>query len=228
MKHAIFFVNLGLIVMFSCSRNMTGPTSGPALDIISIVQLDHSLRKIAFIDEQHGWALTDSAGMYRTTDGGGNWELFPFGVDARIWDMSFVSRNVGWVCGYDTTVLHTNDGGRTWTRQVVANAADSIFQHVDFINERDGWLITSWGDVYGTTNGGTRWELLSQLQIGGLSFVKMWGQQGIVAQHSGSVLKTNNGGRSWLLVSVPDEIAGQTFFVSPDDGWIFQSAAPFS
>ncbi len=226
-RFAISMLSICVFVL-SCTRNMTGPDAGPALDIRSIVQLDHPLRKIFFIDSQHGWAMCDSGGVYRTSNGGGTWDYVAVGAETKLLDFDFVNSSLGWMCGFDATMLHTADGGRTWTRHVVADAVDSIFQHVDFINERDGWMFTSWGDVYGTTNGGGRWELLSQLQVGGLFFVKMWGQQGIAAQHMGSIMRTKDGGRSWSALHTPESIVGQAFFITPDYGWIIQTLAPFT
>lgn len=228
MKRLIFFVLSTCLFIMSCGRDLTGPSSGPALGIISEIQLEHSLGKILFVDAQHGWAMTDSSGVFRTTDGGDSWEFFPSSIRTRYLDMSFVNSSTGWICGFDMTLQKTTDGGRTWSRHMIANTADSIFQHVDFINEREGWLFTSLGDVYGTTDGGKNWQLQSRLQIGGLSFVKMWGRRGIVSQHTGSVLETKDGGLSWSSLTTPNGIVGQAFFISPDDGWIIQTVAPYT
>ena len=46
MKRLIFFVLSTRLFIMSCGRDLTGPSSGPALGIISEIQLEHSLDKI--------------------------------------------------------------------------------------------------------------------------------------------------------------------------------------
>jgi photosystem II stability/assembly factor-like uncharacterized protein len=228
MKSKFTFLLTLVFILFNCSRNMTGPSSGPGLNIVSAVQLGHPLQKAFFIDEQHGWALTDSSGIYRTTDGGSTWEYSSFDVKTRLTDMSFVSSATGWVCGFDTTVLHTTDGGRTWTRQMVRDIGDSIIHHIKFSTESDGWLVTTMGSLFGTTDGGVTWNLMMRSEPPGIRYFNMWGSRGIAEQHNGIMRRTEDGWQSWTTLKMPAEQIGQTFFINPDEGWLMQTFPPYS
>ncbi len=224
MRYCLFF---GFVLLLSCERFLTGPASGPGLGISSQVQVEGSLQKIIFLDSQNGWVLTDSAGIYHTTDSQ-NWQHHELGFKTRFLDMTFISPTTGWVCGSEKTILRTTDGGQSWQQQFIKNPLDSVYQHIYFENENDGWIFTSWGDVYNTTNGGEQWQHAGGLQRPGLSFVKMWGSRGVVSQLHSTVLRTDDGGQTWFVLNVPVERAGEAFFINPDQGWLFQTLAPYS
>ena len=83
-----------------------------------------------FVDENHGWAMSENS-LYRTTDGGKTWERLPQEpeTDARFSAFFFVDASRGWltavkhafsesyVLGYSSVIMATNDGGRSWELQ---------------------------------------------------------------------------------------------------------------
>jgi photosystem II stability/assembly factor-like uncharacterized protein len=118
------------------------------------------LYSIHMFDALTGWALTSEESgnaLLRTTDGGTNWRnvtphifyLGPANVDVLT---SFFA----WV-----GTFRTLDGGRTW-RDVLA---PGWVRSIDFINSRDGWLLSCQGandanavvGVYRSADGGDTW-----------------------------------------------------------------------
>ena len=74
------------------------------------LQTDFPFRRICFVDESYGWALTTNA-IYRTTDGGDIWGLQYVDTLNTLYDMFFINQNKGWVIGENGTILTTNNGG---------------------------------------------------------------------------------------------------------------------
>ncbi|MBN1560355.1 hypothetical protein JW998_08900 [candidate division KSB1 bacterium] len=227
MKKYILVLLCSLFVI-SCERNLTGP-SDTVLTIIDEIQLDHPLYKIVFLDGHTGWALTDSSGVYHTLNGGKTWTLQSIGAVTRWMDMCFVNSACGWICGFDMTLCRTRDGGQTWERQVIPQPTDSVFQHIDFIDEQHGWLVTAWGTVYRTVDSGSSWQLMSDDRRPGTNFFKMWGSHGVMAQALGPILRTNDGGESWHVLNTPMQYHSTVYFIDPDRGWSFSgTSAPYS
>jgi photosystem II stability/assembly factor-like uncharacterized protein len=208
------------LCVISCEHNLNGP-SWAALNIADLIQLDHSLQRIVISDAHNGWALTDSSGVYHTINGGANWTLQSVGAGTRLMDMSFVNSTSGWMCGFDATLWRTRDSGQTWQRLTINQPSDSVFQHVEFTDEQRGWLITAWGTVYRTVDGGLSWSLSSSERRPGISFFRMWGSHGVMAQALGPILRTGDGGESWQVLNTPMQYNSAVYFVDPNRGWLF-------
>lgn len=213
--------------IITCERNLIGPSS-TALNVVDAIQLDHSLSKIVFIDADKGWVLADGGGVYRTVDGGKNWIWHSLDRGTRLMDMSFVTSTCGWICGFDMTLCRTRDGGQTWERQVIPQPTDSVFQHIEFTDEQRGWLITAWGSVYRTVDGGASWRLTSDDHRPGINFFRMWGAHGVMAQAFGPILRTSDSGESWPVMNTPMPDNSTVYFIDPDRGWAFSGTAPYS
>ncbi len=76
----------------------------------------------SFADVNNGWAytavgpnLTEPFKIYRTTDGGDNWnEQFTDNNPGEYSAIRFTDLNNGWVVGHNGKVLKTTDGGANW------------------------------------------------------------------------------------------------------------------
>jgi photosystem II stability/assembly factor-like uncharacterized protein len=135
-----------------------------------------SLRRVSFVDTQHGWALGSHPYwgqsqpdrlLLRTTDGGADWSpVAVFGFGNYSPDMSFIDATHGW--GIDGTydpyfpwgsISRTTDGGATW--QLVCapglTCQAGVYSAVDFLNTQEGWVVGASGLILYTTDGGTTW-----------------------------------------------------------------------
>lgn len=108
-----------------------------------------------------------------TNDGGRLWRTLAE-IDVRaLW---FINEHIGYAVGNYSSVLRTTDGGITWTscdsiqRAIVRpeGLPDAVltFTHVQFLDERRGWVAGNFvgrgvvrpGGVFATEDGGATWK----------------------------------------------------------------------
>lgn len=138
--------------------------------------------------EEVGWR-----GTSRTTDGGATWrDVSPSalpnwakgGGATCVLDAyhAWTTQNIGTSLGLPdhVVVFATSDGGQTWhqgTPVAIAGAVPApgeplvyVTDALEFINDRDGWLLTDTGlhsstpyvrTLYSTTDGGLHWSLVA-------------------------------------------------------------------
>jgi len=105
-------------------------------------------------------------GFYRSTDGGETWS-FLIGALPPANRFVFADAQNWWLLG-ESTFLRTGDGGLTWEDLSAALPVGFTPLNLDFADANHGWLLVSpVGDLelesnflYGTSSGGSAWELL--------------------------------------------------------------------
>ncbi|MGH7814008.1 MAG: hypothetical protein ACREQI_08405 [Candidatus Binataceae bacterium] len=152
-----------------------------------------------------GWALTYMGGtrLFWTTDNGANWKNitppFPRGWNWNISDVFFVDASSGWVLfsrSHEPTaefaMASTTDAGATWSEWKVVMPPD------EGILDPSGQLFFA-DDRHG-------WMVVDV--------------QTSSAFHSGTLLLTSDGGRTWR--DAPDDPSGQgpILLVTPKEGWM--------
>lgn len=151
---------------------------------------------VCFIDSLNGWAVGQNGSIVHTTNGGTVWSRQTSNTSQRLYGVDFTSPYNGWVVGWGGVVLHTTDSGDNWA---LVNLGDGIEKyHVDFTDSLHG-CIDGWeGGIYVTSDGGVNWQQMASgttNDLYGLSF----GNSSIgYAVGNGIILKTTDGGSSWL------------------------------
>jgi photosystem II stability/assembly factor-like uncharacterized protein len=90
------------------------------------VEVKDPLLRIHFLsDGLHGWAVSKSGHLIRTTDGGANWiwsfrkpGVLPGATFEELWDIFMLDGSIGWMCGLHS-IWYTQTGGQTnadWTQ----------------------------------------------------------------------------------------------------------------
>lgn len=208
----------------------------------------------------HEWVQT----ILHTGDGGRNWkEQYTFRSDLwmshtlRLDAVQFVNATEGWASGHvvdvgssqTSGILHTNDGGKTWQQQANGVSKGEIVD-LFFFDDQNGWALTnsrSSPDLFiqllKTTDSGVSWDLIntgqpglitigSAIRSGSVFFQDV--NTGWVLGAQCDLIKTEDGGKTWSEVPLPEEwvntydivfnseqrgiICGETIFQTQDAG----------
>lgn len=155
---------------------------------------------LAFIDSIHGLALThdeenDEAptSIYRTANGGANWEKVGSVAGLGLTSLVFVDENVGYARAKNE-VFRTDDGGRTWSPTSWGEANDIAASAGDI------WRITKWR-LYHSADGTTWDEPSPALRARAVSPAghALWVVPIVKAV---GLLRSDDGGRTWVRIDL--------------------------
>jgi hypothetical protein len=116
------------------------------------VGTDYNLNSVQFIDENLGIAVGSGGLIFRTSNGGINWQLIPSGTYSSLYSVSFSDQYNGWIVGSNGIILHSNNSGLNW--QFQSSPTKYGFHSVHFLNRYKGWIAGVVGTILKTTNGG--------------------------------------------------------------------------
>jgi photosystem II stability/assembly factor-like uncharacterized protein len=159
------------------------------------------LKDVYFFNENIGIAA--GIKIYKTTDGGTNWEECAIDGNYNNWcsinSLCFVDENTGWAVG--DYIYKTTDGGNSWLSQnSIINAG---FNDVFFIDELHGWIAGYSGIIIKTTDGGNTWNFLYSEISENIEAVYFVNQDiGWIAVEC-NIIKTETGGGEICALSVP-------------------------
>ncbi len=204
------------------------------------------LRAFNFIDQTHGWLISDKEIFY-TADGGQKWEALSNPLaDANLQSIFMVDPWHGWIGATAGGLLALRDEGKLTLRRTTNAGADwqvpastglqGTIHDVVFTDSTNGWLVGEKGMIFHTTDGGENWSGLKHP----ISGVNVWSLFMLDATHgwiggsAWSVLKmddagahvlvrTRNGGVTWQERAIPELCEGpirDIGFVDPYNGWL--------
>lgn len=151
------------------------------------------LWSVVFLDAETGWAVGRGGTIIKTTDGGATWISQSSGTASELWSVAFVDAKNGWAVGEKGTILRTADGGVTWITQT-SGTSWGLFA-VAFADARTGWVLGAW-TILKTGDSGTTWTYSSGTELHSVTFVDA--RTGWAVGNAGTVLKTTDGGDSWI------------------------------
>jgi photosystem II stability/assembly factor-like uncharacterized protein len=144
--------------------------------------------------------------LQRSDDGGASFRALPWSKRASckvpIASISFPSPDVGYVLLEDGQLYRTDDGGADWAAADAVPAPSSEqAAGVAFVDPDTGVVTTS-GGIYQTVDGGRSWRFVEELPGGfdGVHFADA--STGYAAGDGGLVVKTINGGATWVPVAL--------------------------
>jgi len=178
-----------------------------------------NLTSIKFIDSDFG-IITSYDTLFITRDGGKTWQKKGFGIEINFYQLGFSDKNNIWVVGDLGYLLHSSDGGYNWNKSIIAPDFDLFNIYV--IDNKKILVSGSDGFIARIVNNG---ELIEYLDIGFDSFITSMyfinEKTGFVSVDSLKILKTTDGGGSWLEVhkSDPDDWVMSFVFTDNTNGW---------
>lgn len=178
---------------------------------------DFTFNSVCFINSQTGWIAGDvytnppgfhSKVIFKTVNGGLNWEEIYRGSETGLNSVNFCSSINGWSVG-NREILTSYNGGSNWVSQAVFGGHNSNYylKSVFFSNTLTGWVaggkLETFGPEYSsvllkTTNGGINWfeKLISanenNYQLNSVFFVNE--TTGWTVGNGGTIFKTIDGG----------------------------------
>jgi photosystem II stability/assembly factor-like uncharacterized protein len=173
---------------------MPGYVKGPRPMILE-EQTDHDWEgDIYFANEKKGWVVLNRWFVFNTEDGGKTWESKE--VDNTVATMAFPDEKNG--CASGSSILCTEDGGKTWKERLGARPGDSVVIEGFLINIQDMSFANK----------------LEGWAVGGAG-----DQVGIA---DGQIMKTEDGGKSWRMIS-RSYPPWRRYFINDKVGWRIQN-----
>ncbi|MDO9258151.1 MAG: YCF48-related protein [Bacteroidales bacterium] len=177
------------------------------------------------VDMNNAWAADGSIIIRHTSDGGTTWinqtpgpsPTYPYNL---LRDVFFKDVNNGWTVGDNGTIYRTKDGGTSWVKAPTVTSIN--LKTVFFATINDGWAGGDFASVLRTNDGGASWTVVvTPTAFGrdtyGISDLFFADASRGWAAISGAVLRTGDGGNTWIPESTSDGSNG--IFFTNDDGW---------
>ena len=195
---------------------------------------EHSINDVYFVSKDAGFLL-GGASIFSTDDGGQSWrEARTFlpsefqGAAPELYSLRFNGKKRGWVVGSvsrgDTIagsiLAITKDGGASW--EILHAPSRSELIHIDFVDEKHGWIVGADGTILHTEDAGDSWTKQESATTATLYHVDFRNEkQGWAVGERGTIVRTIDGGRSWTPVDSPARSTLLSVqFVGEGDGWI--------
>ncbi len=121
-------------------------------------------------------------------------------------DVDFISKSVGFAVGTPGSLYVTTNSGQTWQQRPLGNT--EWLTAVDFVSAKVGWVLGVQnegvpGHIWCTLDGGRHWvEQANPTDCDVLTDIKLTDPQtGIIVGRYGVILRTVDGGDSWVQMS---------------------------
>ncbi|NMG30201.1 glycosyl hydrolase [Aromatoleum evansii] len=132
-------------------------------------------------------------------------------VSSTLTSVSFVDEKHGWAVGHWGMILATEDGGDTWAVQRTDLKEDRPLFSVHFFDQNEGVAVGLWSLILRTGDGGKTWDRISvqDPDTGGESdrnLFKLFAAPSgtlFVSAERGSVLRSDDRGRTWSRLDTP-------------------------
>lgn len=168
--------------------------------------------------------LSSYNGIFRTINGGNNWELLFFVADGPSDYLSykkihFFDINTGIFLSDSGKIYKTSNAGINW--QTFYLNSHITFRDIAFINNLTGYAVGLEGRMIKTTDRGSSWQEVSAGTGESLYSIRFPNSLiGYISKDKG-IIKTTDGGNSWqeVLQQGNDTLLSE-YFLNPDVGYV--------
>jgi photosystem II stability/assembly factor-like uncharacterized protein len=163
---------------------------------------NRSIYEADFVSADTGYICGLSGLLMKTTDGGNTWIHLPSPLTSNYWYLDFIDADTGYVVSSDAKVIKTTDGGQSWSMNTLSAIGTTLYK-IYFVSPSTGYLGTgssTLGRLLKTTDYGATWlpvtSYTSTGTVRGIYFTDQF--TGYVTNSSYEILKTTDGGDSWV------------------------------
>ncbi|HRK01014.1 MAG TPA: YCF48-related protein [Ignavibacteria bacterium] len=172
-------------------------------------------RDLYFKDSLNGIGVGGLSYIYKTTDGGLNWNSFSLVFTGDFYRVSFINDNTGYTASHKA-VYKTTNFGNSWDS---IGYIPAIVTSISFSDDSVGYAGTAYA-ILKTTTGGREW--LFQIATGVVYNIHSKGKDLIwTCGNAGRIWHTTNGGMSFInniSTSVPDDFELYQNYPNPFNG----------
>jgi photosystem II stability/assembly factor-like uncharacterized protein len=158
--------------------------------------MSKALYQLDFLSSDTGFCCGYDGKIFRTYNGGANWQYFQTNYYKPIRSVFMLNANKGFACGGEGFnhgyQLQSNTDGETW----IVDTPNVEYRDLYFADEMNG-VMCGYGLILHTSDGGESWTYTNAKQdfFVAMNFVN--DQTGFAIGYTGSIWKTNDGGESW-------------------------------
>ena len=150
-----------------------------------------------FLNTNTGWLIGTPGRVFKTTNGGSNYNIYLTGNTGEHKAIFFIDENTGWTSGVAIRdIFRTTTGGITWTKQFTETSYNSTYNSIYFLNRDTGWMAGNY--VIKTTNSGINWIIQDINNTSYLTSIKFINPEtGWTVGDGGQIYFSTNGGNNW-------------------------------
>ena len=183
----------------------------------------NDLFSVYFTDSTHGWVTSVSGKVSYTTDGGDTWKNSPVVFGDKVSDITlrsihFADSTHGWAVGDKGTVIHTTNGG-VFNDELESQSVllEKIFDSETSDTDRKTAISKLIGDYVPPSSWTEQTSGVTDKTLFSVYFVD--NNNGWAVGESGTILRTVNGGASWIAQTFGDKDLTSVYFIDSNNGW---------
>jgi photosystem II stability/assembly factor-like uncharacterized protein len=164
-------------------------------------------------------AVGDRGYIVYSDDDGASWKRAKAPAAPLLTALEFVDARNGFAVGHDSVILATTDGGETWSTRFSAPDEHRPLLDVAFVSASQGYAVGAYAAFYETADGGRSWTARKIIEDDKHlnALVPLGDAALMILGEAGTILASNDGGKSWE--SLPAPYKGSFFGgVVADDG----------
>ncbi|MCX6795620.1 MAG: YCF48-related protein, partial [Candidatus Falkowbacteria bacterium] len=125
--------------------------------------LGATVKEFSFPSTNIGYGVADSGTIFKTIDGGDNWDFQSAATSTNLNSIYFTSNNTGYAVGDSGTIVKTIDGGATWSATTSPICPNCTFDSIKFSSPSNGRIVGHHNSTFvpwvlETFDGGYSWQ----------------------------------------------------------------------
>ena len=150
-------------------------------------------------------AVGDRGYVVLSDDQGKNWKRAKAPAAPLLTAVDFVDDQNGLAVGHDSVILATRDRGETWTQAFSAPSEQRPLLDVLYLTKDAAIAVGAYGAYYESADGGKTWNPRKVIQDDKHlnAILEVGGGHLLLLGEAGTILATNDWGKTWVPVTSP-------------------------